>query len=160
MLLQVTEIFDIVILCISNKSDMLMSSFFGIPVEYGEGSPISTSGDIYSLGILLLEMFTGRSPTDNMFTDSLDLHKFTEEALPDRALEISDSTIWLHEESMNSIMQSRIQGCLISIFRIGLSCSKQQPRERTSIRDVVIEMHAVRDAYQMLCNYQLASKGI
>ncbi|CAD6341799.1 unnamed protein product [Miscanthus lutarioriparius] len=121
--------------------------------EYGEGSAISTSGDIYSLGILLLEMFTSRSPTDNMFRDSLDLYKFTEEALPDRTLEIADSTIWLHKEPKNSTTTgSRIQECLISIFRIGLSCSKQQPRERASIRDVVVEMHAVRDAYLMFGN--------
>jgi serine/threonine protein kinase len=131
---------------------MLMGFFSDVIVEYGEGSAISTSGDIYSLGILLLEMFTGRSPTDNMFRDSLDLYKFTEEALPDRALEIADPTIWLHKEPMDSTKGSRIQECLISIFRIGLSCSKQQPRERAPIRDVVVEMHAVRDAYLMFGN--------
>ena len=62
-----------------------------IIVEYGEGSAASTAGDIYSLGILLLEMFTGRSPTEGTFGDSLDLHKFAEDALPDRTLEVVDS---------------------------------------------------------------------
>jgi serine/threonine protein kinase len=49
--------------------------FFCTIIEYGEGAYISTSGDVYSLGILLLEMFTGRSPTDDMFKGPTDLHK-------------------------------------------------------------------------------------
>ena len=40
-------------------------------------------------------MFTGRSPTEGMFRDSLDLHKFVEDALQDRTLEIADPTMWL-----------------------------------------------------------------
>jgi serine/threonine protein kinase len=55
--------------------------------EYGEGATISTLGDVYSFGILLLEIFTGKSPTDNMFQGQFDLHKFSEEALPDRIWE-------------------------------------------------------------------------
>jgi serine/threonine protein kinase len=115
--------------------------------EYGEGSAISAQGDIYSFGIMLLEMFTGRSPTDDMFRDSLDLHKFAEDALPDRTLEIADPTIWLHKEKNDNITSSRIQECLVSVLRLGISCSKTQPRERALIRDVAVEMHAIRDAY-------------
>jgi serine/threonine protein kinase len=115
-------------------------------VEYGEGSAVSTPGDIYSLGILLLEMFTGRSPTDSAFRDSLGLHKFAEDALPDRTLEIADPTIWLHGEPRDNVT-SRIQECLVSIFRLGISCSKKQPRDRKLTRDAAAEMHAIRDAY-------------
>ena len=60
-----------------------MSCFVCTITEYGEGSSVSALGDVYSLGILLLEMFTGRNPTDDMFTGSLDLHKFSEDALPE-----------------------------------------------------------------------------
>ncbi|CAM0879523.1 unnamed protein product [Alopecurus aequalis] len=139
-----------------NTSEGMHNSFSSIGIrgsigyvapEYGEGSAVSTQGDIYSLGIMLLEMFTGRGPTDEMFRDSLDLHKFVEDALPDRTLEIADPTIWPHTETKDNITSSRIQECLISVLRLGISCSKTQPRERALIRDVAVEMHAIRDAY-------------
>ena len=41
--------------------------------EYGMGNEVSIYGDVYSYDILLLEMFTGKRPTDNMFHDSLSL---------------------------------------------------------------------------------------
>mgnify|MGYP001005079633 CR=1 FL=1 len=91
-----------------------------IIAEYGEGSAVSAAGDIYSFGILLLEMFRGRSQTEGTFGDSLGLHKFVEDALPDRTLEIADPTIWLHGEPKDD-MTSRIQECLVSVFRLGIS---------------------------------------
>uniref|UniRef100_J3KWH6 Receptor kinase-like protein Xa21 n=1 Tax=Oryza brachyantha TaxID=4533 RepID=J3KWH6_ORYBR len=122
-----------------------------IAPEYGEGS-VSRQGDIYSLGIMLLEMFTGTSPTDDMFEDSLTLHEFVAAAFPERALEIADQTIWLHETNDTnvtdaSITRGIIQQCLLSVFGLGISCSKQQPRERTMLADAMSKIHAIKDEY-------------
>ncbi|CAL5021592.1 unnamed protein product [Urochloa decumbens] len=134
----------------SNSTIGIRGSIGYVAPEYGEGSPISTLGDVYSLGILLLEMFTGRSPTDDMFRETVDLHKFSESALPDRVLEITDPTIWVHNDVNDKITRSRVQECLVSVISIGISCSKQQPRDRMPIRDAAMEMHAIRDANLML----------
>jgi len=115
--------------------------------EYGEGASISVLGDVYSLGILLLEMFTGLSPTDDMFIDSLDLHKFAEESLRERTLDIADPKIWLHVQSKDAITMSRIKDCLASVFRLAISCSKQHPRDRMMMSDAAVEMHIIRDSY-------------
>ncbi|CAO2199021.1 unnamed protein product, partial [Urochloa humidicola] len=133
----------------SNSTIGIRGSIGYIAPEYGEGSAVSTIGDVYSLGILLLEMFTGRSPTDNMFGDTLDLHKYAEHALSERILDIVDSTIWLHLESNDSIINSTINDCLASVFRLALSCSKQYPRDRMMMRDAAVEMHAIRDSYHI-----------
>ena len=37
---------------------------------------VSTYGDVYSYGILLLEMFTGKRPVANIFQDDSNLHDF------------------------------------------------------------------------------------
>ncbi|XP_048420311.1 putative receptor-like protein kinase At3g47110 [Pyrus x bretschneideri] len=61
--------------------------------EYGMGSEVSRNGDVYNFGILLLEMFTGNRPTDNMFGDSFNLHNFVKMALPGRVTEIADAPL-------------------------------------------------------------------
>ncbi|KAL6627427.1 hypothetical protein ACP70R_031153 [Stipagrostis hirtigluma subsp. patula] len=148
-----------------NRSKTMLNSvsFTGIrgtvgyvPPEYGDGCAVSTLGDVYSLGILLLEMFTGRSPTDDMFNESLNLHKFAKAALPNRAVEIADPAIWLHDDAQGgdasnpTMVRSRSEGCLVSVIGLGVSCSKEQPRERMLMRDAAVEMRAIRDAYLMV----------
>ncbi|XVF83935.1 hypothetical protein PTKIN_Ptkin16aG0534300 [Pterospermum kingtungense] len=63
------------------------------PPEYGMGSSVTTYGDVYSYGILLLEMFTGKRPTDKMFKENLNLHNFVKSALPNQVAEIIGRTI-------------------------------------------------------------------
>ncbi|GJN37463.1 hypothetical protein PR202_gb26421 [Eleusine coracana subsp. coracana] len=87
----------------SNSTIGIRGSIGYVAPEYGEGSPISTLGDIYSLGILLLEMFTGMRPTNNMFRGSLDLHRFFS-------------------------IHVLVQKCLVSVIDISTSCLRKQPR--------------------------------
>uniref|UniRef100_A0A2N9HWK5 non-specific serine/threonine protein kinase n=1 Tax=Fagus sylvatica TaxID=28930 RepID=A0A2N9HWK5_FAGSY len=71
--------------------------------EYGMGGEASTEGDVYSYGILVLEMFTGRRPTDDMFKDGLNLHDFVKMALPKRLIEIVNPMLLPREvEEMES----------------------------------------------------------
>ena len=61
-----------------------------IAPEYGFGSKISTEGDVYSYGVIILEMLTGKRPTDEMFKDGLSLYKFVEDSFPENIGEILD----------------------------------------------------------------------
>uniref|UniRef100_A0A6N2KE62 non-specific serine/threonine protein kinase n=1 Tax=Salix viminalis TaxID=40686 RepID=A0A6N2KE62_SALVM len=70
--------------------------------EYGVGSDVSTYGDVYNFGILLLEMFTGKRPTDDMFKDGLNLHSYAKDG---RVSEVVEPTL-LREDVESSIHSS------------------------------------------------------
>uniref|UniRef100_A0A6N2LFV5 non-specific serine/threonine protein kinase n=1 Tax=Salix viminalis TaxID=40686 RepID=A0A6N2LFV5_SALVM len=117
--------------------------------EYGMGGEASTHGDVYSYGILLLEMFTGKRPTDSMFTGDFNLHSFVEAALPDRVMEIIDPllSVDIQEEVQTGRNGPRgrssisIENKFESILQIGLRCSANSPSERMVIADVPSELH-------------------
>ena len=114
------------------------------------GSQLSTNGDVYSFGILLLEMLTGRRPTDKLFKDDLNLHNFVKLALPGQVMEIVDHSIFNEVgESDNMVTSwsdwtSRHTECLILVFQIGLACSAESPIDRMNISRVSLELLSIR----------------
>ncbi|KAL0377032.1 UNVERIFIED_CONTAM: putative LRR receptor-like serine/threonine-protein kinase [Sesamum calycinum] len=112
--------------------------------EYGMSNLVSTQGDVYSYGILLLEIFMNRRPTDDSFMEYINLHNFVSTTLPDRVMEIVDPLIQI-EHDMNMI--NKIKDCIVSILNIGVACSRESPRDRMSMADVVIELYKIRDCY-------------
>ncbi|XP_012455259.1 probable LRR receptor-like serine/threonine-protein kinase At3g47570 isoform X2 [Gossypium raimondii] len=125
------------------------------PPEYGMGSELSTKGDVYSYGILLLQMFTGKRPTDEMFKEGLTLHNFVKAAISDRVIEITDPILLQESVSGGTIIDitlnenrlgnDRHLWCLNSIFEIGLTCSTESPSERMDMSDVVTKLCSIRD---------------
>ncbi|KAL7166762.1 hypothetical protein ACSBR2_037440 [Camellia fascicularis] len=118
--------------------------------EYGMGAEISTQGDMYSYGVFLLEMFTEKRPTNNMFTDNINLHSYTRMAFPDRVMEIVDPKIIVEagEEASRTKQRSttnigKVKVCLALVLQIGVSCSDETPRERMNAKDVLTELHKV-----------------
>ncbi|XP_058110114.1 probable LRR receptor-like serine/threonine-protein kinase At3g47570 [Magnolia sinica] len=135
------------------RTVMVMGTAGYIAPEYGMGSKPSTQGDAYSYGIFLLEMITGKGPTNDMFKDNLTLHHFVKLALPERVMEIVEPRL-LEEEaevsqcSVNHInTMNRMGDCLISMVRIGVMCSMESPRERMDMEVVLMEMNAIKDLY-------------
>jgi hypothetical protein len=61
------------------------------------GGEASKQGNVYGYGILVLEMFTGRRPTDEMFKDVSNLHNFVRMALPERLMQTVDPNLSTRE---------------------------------------------------------------
>ncbi|KAH7548259.1 hypothetical protein JRO89_XS14G0089800 [Xanthoceras sorbifolium] len=125
--------------------------------EYGMGSEVSMPGDVYSLGILLLEMFTGKRPIDSMFTDGLTLHEFAKMGLPERLWDIVEPSLLLEASSGNNNVEKfarrsgegrvRTEECLVGVLGIGVVCSMESPAERTEMTDVVAKLCGVRENF-------------
>ncbi|KAM7462612.1 hypothetical protein LguiA_030733 [Lonicera macranthoides] len=127
-----------------------------IAPEYGLGCEASMNGDVYSYGILLLEMMTGRSPIDLMFNESLNLHNFAKMALPYHVKEIVEPKLLSNNEEVETTtsnnMQSRGQSrtrnlkedCLISMVKIGVACSMESPQDRMDLNQVIRELYSVK----------------
>ncbi|KAL1321794.1 hypothetical protein AAHE18_14G152000 [Arachis hypogaea] len=135
------------------------------PPEYGTSSQVSIEGDIYSFGILVLEMLTRKRPTEEMFKDGCSLHNYVRDACPDNILEIVDATLLLligeeiqtptAAEENNHIenaghLESNVENCLFSLFKIGLACSVDSPRERMNMMEVNRELNIIKNNYGLL----------
>ena len=97
---------------------------------------------MYSFGVLLLQMITGCSPTDEKLGDSAGLHEFVDRAFPDNIHEVVDPTM-LHDDSDAAEV---MRNCVIPLVRVGLSCSKTSPRERPDMGRVSTEILRIMDA--------------
>lgn len=121
--------------------------------EYGVGGRVSTSGDVYSYGILLLEMFTGMRPVSDVFKDGLSLRELVQASCPGRVMEIIDPVLLLAEgegsgddrSKSGGLSRSAIGEYAASVLMVGLSCSRASSRERPNIRDVAAELHTIRE---------------
>ncbi|KAK2989561.1 hypothetical protein RJ640_026826 [Escallonia rubra] len=139
--------------CDLKPSNILLDDDLCAHVEYGMGEEVSTEADMYSYGIMLLEMFTGKRPTDNMFIDNFSLHNYAKFAFPDRVMEIVDSTIILEEmEGLDKNRRgegdfAKLKSCLESILRLGVVCSAELPHERMDSGNVVNELQRITKAY-------------
>ncbi|XVF83953.1 hypothetical protein PTKIN_Ptkin16aG0535800 [Pterospermum kingtungense] len=137
---------------IQNNTSSLSSSlgFRGTigyaPPEYGLGCTVTTYGDVYSYGIVLLEMFTGRRPTDEMFKENLNLHTFVKTALPNRVADIADPIV-LQESLQGETSQKNdtLLKSLNSIFEIGVACSSTLPTERMNMVNVVAQLCSIKE---------------
>lgn len=123
--------------------------------EYGMGGQVTTQGDVYSYGILLLELFTGRRPTDNRFCDGVNLHNFVKAALPDQVTVILDQSALYTEEEENytdkdvfgSKWTHEQTEHLISVLRIGIACSEESPAIRMNMKQAAMDLQSIKDKF-------------
>ncbi|CAI0404329.1 unnamed protein product [Linum tenue] len=168
---------------LSAEDTSYLSSTIGIkgtigytPPEYGMGSVASKEGDVYSFGILLLEMFSGKRPTDQMFGEGRNLREFVMAGLPDLISVVLDPLLLPGggdgieptegEGSSNEITEaaavrqrdsnladerlmrsSQYRNCMISAVEIGIACSMESPAERMKTAEVSLKLQSIREVF-------------
>nr|XP_034600143.1 MDIS1-interacting receptor like kinase 1-like isoform X4 [Setaria viridis] len=116
--------------------------------EYGMGCKVSIEGDIYSYGIMLLEMITGKRPTDEMFKDGINLCGFVKSSLPLKINEILEPNLtrYLEGEDIDQVMGG-IQKCALQLANLGLVCSEMSPKDRPTTEDVYAEILFIKEEF-------------
>ncbi|GJV60562.1 pentatricopeptide repeat-containing protein [Tanacetum coccineum] len=106
--------------------------------QYGIGSEMTSCEDIYNFGILLLEVMTGKKPTDGMFNEGLSLHKFAYMALPDHVIDVIDNDAIVMQSTEANARE--VEECLAATIKIGVSCFVDSPPQRMKIEIVINEL--------------------
>lgn len=57
---------------------------------------MTTQGDVFSYGVLLLEMLIGKKPTHEMFKDDLTISNYAKMAFPNQIMDIFDPVLFPH----------------------------------------------------------------
>lgn len=105
-----------------------------VPPEYAYTMRVTAAGNVYSFGVILLELLTGRTP----ITSGMDLAKWVQSTLSG-------------EETWEQILDTRIrnfslqiQNEMISMLKVALSCVSSSPDSRPKMRTVVGLLQMVR----------------
>jgi serine/threonine protein kinase len=108
--------------------------------EYGFGGKPSTKGDVYSYGVMLLELVTGKCPTDELFMGDLNLEKWVRAAFPNEMQTLIDAGL-CRKGSIS--MENQIK-CMVSIAGVGLSCATDTPDARCTMQNVLRELKNIK----------------
>ncbi|KAJ1284907.1 hypothetical protein BS78_03G241300 [Paspalum vaginatum] len=125
--------------------------------EYASTGKASRKSDVFSYGIMLLEVITGKKPTDAMFNQELSLREWVSQGFPSRLAHVVDRSLVLDEEATGSeyIVQSADWSsrqespsgwsCLVQIVDLGLQCSWDSPEERVAMKDVAAKLARIKE---------------
>ena len=94
-------------------------------------------------------MLTGKRPTDQLFVGEQNIVSFVESNFPDKMLHVIDAP--LQEEvkttQVNMATENRAYQCLFSLLQVALSCTRQYPGERTTMREAASRINAIKTLY-------------
>ncbi|KAH0759629.1 hypothetical protein KY290_023122 [Solanum tuberosum] len=107
-----------------------LATFGYIAPEYGLDGLVSIKCDVYSYGIMLLETFTRRKPTE--FEGDLSLKQWVSYSLPEAVMDVVDANL---VTPLDNHLQKKLD-VVASIMEVALDCCAESPARRTNMKDV------------------------
>ncbi|CAI9778128.1 unnamed protein product [Fraxinus pennsylvanica] len=112
--------------------------------EYGSEGKVSTSSDVYSYGIMLLETFTRKKPTDEMFGEEMSLKQWVSEAIQENSI-IEVLAPGLLERADENFFAKEL--CVAYIFGLAMECSANSPEERIDMKEILAKLQKIKATF-------------
>ncbi|KAF7081875.1 hypothetical protein CFC21_085780 [Triticum aestivum] len=155
--------FGIAKLLLRDDNSMVSASMPGtigyIAPELAYMGKASRKTDVFSFGIMMLEVFTGRRPTDPMFVGESSLRRWVTQAFPEKLVDVMDEKLQkdeamrlvYHRQTLGTSVPSLSITCntnfLMSTFKLGLECSSGSPGQKASMSEVVVRLKKIKKDY-------------
>ncbi|KAK6786040.1 hypothetical protein RDI58_014565 [Solanum bulbocastanum] len=111
-----------------------------IAPEYGQDGIVSTRCDVYSFGILMMETFTRKRPSDDTFTGEWSIQRWVSDSFPGEIHKVVDSNlVQPGDEQIDAKMQ-----CLLSVVELALNCTLVTPDARIGMKDALSKLKKIR----------------
>ncbi|KAH9291639.1 hypothetical protein KI387_043171, partial [Taxus chinensis] len=123
---------------------VLKGSIGYIAPEYGMGGQIWIKGDVYSYGILLLELLTRKRPADDMFVEGMNLQKWASMDFPNRMTEVVDRNLL---QDVDELERPKTLQWLTHLLQVGLICASELPQQRPSMLEIVKILNTIKGGF-------------
>lgn len=110
------------------------------------GRSASTKGDVYSFGVLLLEIVTGRRPTEVLIDEGSSLHEWVKSHFPHKLDPIVEHALDRCTPSVMPKEYTKIwRDVILEMIELGLMCTQFTPSTRPTMLDLAHEMGRLKD---------------
>ncbi|XP_077213647.1 uncharacterized protein LOC143848570 [Tasmannia lanceolata] len=135
-------------------SNTVAGSYGYIAPEYGYSMNITEKSDVYSYGVVILEVLTGMQPTDRRLPEGTHIVNWVRKELR----KTDGEAIAVLDEQLQGRPDSEIQE-MLQVLGVGLLCVNPCPGERPTMKDVAALLKEIRHETEESSKADIHGKG-